>query len=212
MRRLPAALLLAMLAPAAAAADAASVLRALETAGRSLKTMQAGFVETRLVVLLDEKTVQKGTVYLQVPGRFRWNYLVPQESAVMIRDGEFFRYFPRSKQVFKGKAKGEADLLVGFGPGAAGLGDKYKVTLVGEETVAGLRCHVLDLQPRPEQNSVFSAIRLYVDQARGIPVQTRLTEPTGDHTTILFEKVTVNGALPKDAFDLKLPKDVVEVR
>lgn len=210
MKRLAAALSLALLAPAAA--DAAPVLRALETAGRSLKTMQAGFVETKLAVLLDERTVQKGTVYLQVPGRFRWNYLLPQASAVQIRDGEFFRYFPRSRQVFRGKANGEADLLVAFAPGAAGLGKKYEVTLVGEETVAGQRCHVLDLQPRPEQNSVFSAIRLYVDQAQGIPVQTRLTEPTGDHTTILFEKVTVNGALAKDAFDLKLPRDVVEVR
>lgn len=211
MRRALRALLCA-LAPAAGAADAASVLASLEAAGRSLKTMQAGFVESKVVVLLEETTVQKGTVYLQVPGRFRWNYVTPQESAVLIRDGQFFRYFPRSKQVFKGKAKGEADLLVGFGPGAAGLGQKYKVTLAGEEKVGAVPAHVLDLAPRPEQSSVFSAIRLYVDKARNIPVQTRLTEPTGDHTTIRFENVVVNGVLPKDAFDLKLPRDVVEVQ
>jgi outer membrane lipoprotein-sorting protein len=43
-------------------------------------------------------------------------------------------------------------------------------------------------------------------------VQTRLTEPTGDHTTIRFEGVDLNAPLPAGAFELKLPRDVVEVQ
>ena len=132
---------------------------------------------------------------------------------MLIKDGRFERYFPRSRQVFRGEARGEADLLVGFGPGAAGLGRKYEVSLVGEETVTGVSAHVLELKPRPGQaGSIFAGIRLWVDKQRSIPVQTRLREPTGDHTTIRFEGVVVNGSLPKGAFDLKLPADVVEVR
>jgi outer membrane lipoprotein-sorting protein len=42
-------------------------------------------------------------------------------------------------------------------------------------------------------------------------VQTRLTEPTGDYTTVRFEEVRLNVKLPAGAFDLRLPKDVVEV-
>ena len=68
-----------------------------------------------------------------------------------------------------------------------------------------------DLREVSKNPGLFSAIRLWVDKARSIPVQTRLTEPTGDHTTIRFEKVQVNQPLPKDAFLLKLPKDVTEV-
>ena len=131
---------------------------------------------------------------------------------MLIKDGRFARYFPKSKQVFRGPAKGEADLLVGFGPGAADLGKKYEVTLVGEEAVGGAASWVLDLKPRPAGEGLFSGIRLWVDKARSIPVQTRLTEPTGDYTTIRFENVVVNGPLPRDAFDLALPKDVVEVK
>ncbi|MFI5184709.1 MAG: outer membrane lipoprotein carrier protein LolA, partial [Vicinamibacteria bacterium] len=111
-------------APAAPLADAPSVLSSLEAAGRSLKTMSADFVETKVLVLLDEKTESRGDVLLQVPGRFRWNYTLPQPSVTLVKDGRFSRYFPQSKQVFRGVAKGEADLLVGFGPGAAGLGQK----------------------------------------------------------------------------------------
>jgi outer membrane lipoprotein carrier protein len=204
-----AALLLALLA-AAPGGDAASVLQSLEKAGRNLKTMQADFVETRVNVILDEKTEMRGKVTLQVPGRLRWDYTAPQPSVMMIKDGRFARYIPQSKQVFRGQAKGEADLLIGFGPGTSELGKKYEVTLLPEESVGGAPAYVLDLKPR--NPGLFSAIRLWVDKAKFIPVQTRLTEPTGDHTTITFQKVEQNKALPASAFELNLPKDVTEVQ
>jgi outer membrane lipoprotein carrier protein len=198
----------------AATPDARAVLASLEQAGRRLETMQADFVETKVLVLLDERQQTRGHVYLRVPGRLRWSYTAPQESVTLVKDGEFARYVPQTKQVFRGPARGESDLLVGFGPGAADLGRKYDVTLVGEESVDGVAAHVLDLVPRPEQggSGLFQSIRLWVDKARFIPVQTRLTEPTGDHTTIRFENVRLNAALPADAFELKLPPGVVEVR
>ena len=70
---------------------------------------------------------------------------------------------------------------------------------------------MLDLKPR-NPDSLFSGIRLWVDKQRHIPVQTRLMEPTGDHTTIRFEAVALNQAHKKKAFDLDLPKDVIEVK
>jgi outer membrane lipoprotein carrier protein len=193
-------------------ASADGVLRSLEKAGQALKTMKADFVETKVLVLLNDRQETQGDVMLQVPGRLRWNYTSPQPSVMLIKDGSFARYIPKSKQVFRGAARGEADLLVGFGPGAAGLGRKYEVTLVGQEDVGGAPSWVLDLKPRAGESGLFSAIRLWVDEARSIPVQTRLTEPTGDYTTIRFDKVEINGRLPPGAFDLKLSKDVVEVK
>jgi len=197
---------------AAPAGDPSVVLDSLEKAGRALKTMQASFVETKVIVLLDEKQESLGTVMMRIPGRLRWNYETPRPSVLLIEHGKFARYIPSSKQVFRGSARGEADLLVGFGPGAAGLGKKYEVTLVGEEAVEGCSTHVLDLKPKAGQSGLFSGIRLWVDKERSIPLQTRLTEPTGDHTTIRFEKVRINEALPAKVFDLDLPGDVVELK
>jgi outer membrane lipoprotein carrier protein len=203
----------ALLALLAAPADPGGVLRSLEQSGRALHTMKAAFVETKVLVILNENQETRGNVLLEVPGRLRWDYTAPQPSIMMIKDGTFARYIPRTKQVFRGTARGEADLLVGFGPGAAGLDKKYQVRLVGEEAVAGAPTWVLDLKPRPGQASgLFSEIRLWVDKTRSIPVQTRLTEPTGDHTTIRFTDVALNTALPRGSFDLKLPRDVVEVQ
>jgi len=206
------ALLAVLLLAAPTSSDVDAVLRSLEKAGQALKTMKADFVETKVLVLLNDAQETRGDVMLHVPGRLRWNYTSPQPGVMLIKDGAFARYIPKSKQVFRGAARGEADLLVGFGPGAAGLGKKYEVTLVGKETVGGAPAWMLDLKPRSGESGLFSGIRLWVDEARSIPVQTRLTEPTGDYTTIRFERVVVNGHLPPGVFDLKLPKDVVEVK
>lgn len=211
-RALGALLVLGAVAVSAAAADTAQVLKSLEDAGRGLKTMKASFVETKVSVLLEETTESRGEVALAVPGRFRWDYKAPTPGVMLVKDGQFSRYVPQSQQVFRGPAKGEADLLVGFGPGAAGLGGKYDVTLVGEEKVGEAAAYVLDLKTKKGQAGLFAAIRLWIDKARFIPVQTRLTEPTGDHTTVRFEQVVVNGPLPAKTFDLALPKDVVEVK
>ena len=202
----------ALAAGPARGGDAEAVLARLEEAGRALETMSARFVEVKTLVLLDENEQSTGVVLLEVPGRLRWNYREPQESVMLIKDGRFARYFPRTKQVFRGEARGEADLLVGFGPGAADLEQKYAVTLVGEESAAGRPANVLDLVPRAGESGLFSEIRMWVDAERFFPVQTRLTEPTGDYTTIRFEDARINQGLPKDAFDLKLPGDVVEVK
>src|SRR6267142_61962 len=201
-----AALALLLAAAPAAEGDPTAVLKALETAGRGLKTMKAAFVETKVLTLLNEKQETRGNVTLQIPGRMRWDYVTPQPGVMMIKDGAFARYVPQTKQVFRGPARGEADLLVGFGPGAADLGKKYEVTLLPEEKVGAIPAYVLDLKPR-SGGGLFSAIRLWVDKARVIPVQTRLTEPTGDYSTIRFDNVIVNRPLPSTAFELKLPKD-----
>jgi outer membrane lipoprotein carrier protein len=207
----PLVLALALVAGTAGPATQA-VLDSLEQAGRELKTMRADFVESKMLLLLEEEERREGRVSLHVPGRLRWDYSAPQESVTLIKNGRFARYLPRSKQVFRGEARGESDLLVGFGPGAADLDSKYEVTLVGEEEVDGAAAYVLDLRPRPETSNggLFTEIRLWVEKRRHIPVQTRLTEPTGDYTTIRFENVEINGSLPRGSFDLKLPKDVEE--
>lgn len=204
--------LLPVLLLAAPARDPAAVLKALAEAGRALKSLQAAFVETKVIVLLDDRQESRGSLTMQIPGRLRWNYDTPRPSVMVIKDGRFTRYIPASKQVFRGTAKGDADLLVGFGPGAVGLGQKYQVTLVGDEVVGGRATDVLDLTPKDASSSLFSGIRLWVDQERGMPVQTRLTEPTDDYTTIRFEKVRINERLPAKTFDLDVPGDVVELK
>jgi len=49
---------------------------------------------------------------------------------------------------------------------------------------------------------------LWVDQSRWIPIQTRLTESSGDYLTIRFENMRFNPKLPDKTFKLSVPSDV----
>jgi outer membrane lipoprotein-sorting protein len=102
------------------APDSAAILKSLETAGRGLKTMKASFVETKVLVLLNETQETRGDVLLQVPGRLRWNYTSPQPSAMVIKDGRFSRYIPKSKQVFRGQPGARPTSWSASGPGPPG--------------------------------------------------------------------------------------------
>jgi outer membrane lipoprotein carrier protein len=184
-----------------------AVLDSLSKSGRELQTMTAEFQQTKVNVILNESEESRGKVQLKIPGKVRWDYLSPQPGVMLLAHGQFQRYFPQTKQVFRGNVKGEADLLLGFGPGATKLDEKYDVNLAADELVSGRATYVLDLVPKKAQAeaSLFSKIRLWVDKERSIPSQIRLTEPTSDYTTILFDKVHVNGPLKDDAFELKTP-------
>ena len=165
-------------------------------------------------MLLDEKQESRGSVPLQIPGRLRWNYEAPQPSVMLVKDGRFARYIPRASRSSAGQAKGEADLLVGFGPGAAGLGKKYQVTLVGEEAV-GERA---DPRSRPEAEGrpgrpLLRASVSGWTRSGGSRCRRRLTEPTGDHTTIRFDDGADQRAAAREgASTWTLPGDVVEVK
>jgi len=67
---------------------------------------------------------------------------------------------------------------------------------------------------RPSRTRIVDLLDLVglPHKIRFVPVQTRLTEPTGDHTTVRFDKVVINGPLKAGSFDLALPQDVVEVQ
>ena len=94
------AVLLPILLAAPASQDPSAVLKALETAGRGLKTMKAAFVETKVLTLLSEKNETRGNVLLQVPGRLRWDYTAPQPGVMMIKDAAFARYVPQTNEVW----------------------------------------------------------------------------------------------------------------
>ena len=97
-------------------------------------------METKVLVLLDEKQeTRRQRATCRCPAVCAGATRAPQRERMLIRDGRFARYIPQSKQVFRGQAKGEADLLVGFGPGAADLGQKYEVTLMGRRASAARR-------------------------------------------------------------------------
>lgn len=190
------------------------ILAEMSKAGKRLKTMSANFVQTDYDHLLKDEEETRGKLYLAVPGRIRWEHAPPREKVLLVKDDLVRVYNPTARQVHefergKGSKSGGADLLIGFGGGNEKIGEAYDVSLVGESEATA----TLSLVPRPDnQTSMFTKIELTLDKKTWTPVRSVFHSPNRNRADIRFENVVLNGALPKDVFELKLPPNVEIVR
>jgi len=197
-----------------ASADRLSeVLEAMEKAGNELQTLSAEFEQTDHDYILEDEDVSSGKLFVEIPGRIRWEYAPPAEKVLLVKDDLVRVYNPVAAQVQEfdrssGGSTGGMDLLVGFGSGNDDIQQKYDGSVL-DETPDHV---VLKLIPKPESGSLFTAIELTVDKKSWTPTRTVLHEPSRNRTDISFREMVINGELPGSVFELELPENVEIIR
>jgi len=185
------------------------ILAEMQKAGDALKTLSADFQQTDYDAILEDRDISRGKLYLQPPGRVRWEHVEPAPKVLVVRDQLARLYNPTAGQVneFETNSGGSSgfNLLVGFGSGSDEIAKNYDASLL-EETASSV---VLKLVPKPDSPaSIFAAIELTVDKTTWTPVRSVFREMNRDHTDIDFDNVVVNGKLPDNIFELDLPPGV----
>ena len=72
------------------------------------------------------------------------------------------------------------------------------------ENVQGVNAGKLELTPKsPRVKNMFNLITLWIDPARGVSVQQRFDEPSGDYRVTKYGNIEVNKKLNNDVFKLK---------
>lgn len=196
-----------------------TVLARMEAAGRAFRNLEANIERTKVVVIVDDHSTSSGKLYFarnQDKSLIRMNIEKPARQELLINDDLVHMYFPRINQVQVvnlGENQNKAEFLaIGFGQSSVDLLKYYEVRLVGEQFINGIATSVLDLKPRSTDfSAIFSNIRLWIDQDRWIPLQTKLTEAGGDYLDVRFSNIKINGRLSDSVFELKLPKDVQRI-
>jgi outer membrane lipoprotein-sorting protein len=91
--------------------------------------------------------------------------------------------------------------MVGFGSSAS-LTRVYSARYLKEELINNQKTSVLELIPK-SSGAMFTKVMLWVDQVKGLPLQIRLYETTGDYLTVLFENMAINPKLNDNIFKIK---------
>ena len=196
------------------------VLAKMEEVGKSFKFMQATMERTKVTVIVNDKALDSGTVYFTRRGqdpRIKLDITRPEQQHMLIDNGKALLYFPKLKQVQEytlGKNQDKAEfLLIGFGQSNENIKKFYDASVVGEEVIDGQKTSILELKPKSVQvKAMFSNVRLWMDQQRWIPVQSKLTEGSGDYMVIKFTNIKMNAKIGESVFDLKMPKDVQVIK
>jgi outer membrane lipoprotein-sorting protein len=189
-----------------------SVLDSMDKSAANFHSAQCDFVADLYQKVVDDHDFQKGTMYFRRQSdsmEMAADITSPGKKYVLFSNGLVSYYQPSIDQVTeysagKNKAAFESFLVLGFGGRGHDLTNSYDVTYGGVEQVDGVNAAKLVLRPKsPRVRNMFQTITLWIDPARGVTVQQRFDEPSGDYRLTKYSNIQINHKIPGDVFKLK---------
>jgi outer membrane lipoprotein carrier protein len=190
-------------APGGRSADPAGAARSLEARLNAVRALSARFTQTLESAALPSAQVEKGRVYLQRPGRMRWEYDDPP-GKLAVADGErSWLYLPEDRQVLV------APLPDARHDQGIGLLLRERLDLLAEfepdwgPAPEGGGAPSLLLRPRAPQASFD---RLVVDlDATNFPIRLTVVDPLGGSVTYRLMGLRFADRLDEDLFRFAPP-------
>jgi outer membrane lipoprotein-sorting protein len=217
LRWASAAILLAGAAWAQQSPDAQSnaaldkVLAQMDTTAANFRTTEASFVWDQYEKVVNETDTQKGKIYFRRASKetqMAADITEPDKKSVLFTGGKIEVYQPRIDQVTvynagKNREAFESFLVLGFGAGGHDMLKSFEVKYLGTENIDGTETAKLNLVPKsPKIRNNFDHIVLWIDPARGISVQQRLFEPSGDYRLAKYSDIKLNQKISDSVFKL----------
>lgn len=220
---------LGLICAAAAAAQAPAptleqVLSKMDEAARNFQTIAADITYTKVTVIVNDKSVEKGQVLFKRNRgkrndfKIRINFREPAERIVLLSGNKGSIYRPKIAQVEEydlGEHKEAIDqfLLLGFGTPGHDIANAYNMVVAGTEKVGNQDTVKLDLTPKSAGVArSIKKVELWISRETWQPVQQKFTEPSDDYLITEYTSPKLNAPIPDSEFDLKLPRNVKRVR
>ena len=196
----------------AVAQDAAEPdVRAILARGRAVyegvSSMQAGFVQTIEIPILERSRTGRGTWYQKGRSRFKMDFSDP-DGDVIVSDGEhLWLYYPSTHpgQVIRSTIDGNVT-----GAGLVDLqgrifaeADNYDVAWEGEEVIEGAATHRLLLTPRAE--SPYRSVRVWIALDGYLVRKFEIVERNETVRTVVLMDLLPNEPVPDDVFEFEPP-------
>lgn len=195
------------------AAQGKDILRLLEAKYKETKTFTGEFEQLKVSEMFLEEIRSEGRFWYEKPGKFRCEYLPPNEQVNLILDDVAYMYIPEIKQVEVYRFKSEDSpikklnqMLLGFGVSVEDVLEVYHVRSLPEEETGDL--FALHFKPRSKEEGLnFESIKLWVKKKNLVPARLLFLEPGGDTTRIELEKVEFNRKIKPSVFKPDFPED-----
>lgn len=166
-----------------------------------LNTFQASFEQTVVDSNGEQVQQSEGKVWIQKPGRFRWDYQTPYKQLIVADGKKLWTYDEDLQQatvkpVDDALSSTPAMLLSGFRP----LSELMSWQSLGNDE--GKRWFTLS--PKQDDSAV-EKVRLAFDKDQLAIIE--VSDSFGNQTRIVFTGITRNRELDPGLFELKLPAD-----
>jgi outer membrane lipoprotein-sorting protein len=199
------------------AGDLDAALSRIDSAGAAFHGMSAHLRRLSHTAVINEDTVDSGTVLLKRPKprdmRMLVEFTQPDPKTVAFQGRKVDIYYPKIQTVQEFDVGQNRDLLnqfflLGFGTSRADLQNEYTIRFVGSETLDGKPTERLELIPKSK--AVFEHLKkfeLWIADS-GYPIQQKFYLPGGDYMLMTYSDMKINPNLPDAALKLQVPKNV----
>lgn len=173
------------------------------------RTLEGRFEQVLLSSALGAGPSEKGRVYLERPGRVRWEYEDPEPKTAMVMDGRTLVYLPADHQLLRGKLE-PGSILPRLLAGGTALREAFELAVVEGETRSD-RARIA-LSPRGPSEEVVEAV-VTVRTGTGELLEADITDAAGNRMRYRFTGWRRNRALPEGVFSFEPPPgtEIVEV-
>jgi outer membrane lipoprotein carrier protein len=191
---------------------ALALLRDAAARYRQVDAFCARFQQELVVPLLRETTHSSGSLCQARPNLFAMRFGDP-EGDVVVADGDsFWVYYPSidPRQVLQ--------FTMEVRPGGLDFQreflevpeEKYELAYIGEETVQGIRAHVIHADPLGDPG--FRAARVWLDSERALILRARIEMENGSVRTVSLTDIRLNPPSDPDRFKFVPPAGAQVIR
>lgn len=194
-------------APPAAAGpashDLVAAVRALQSWLDGTKTLEARFRQSLVSGALGATTSESGRMYLERPGKLRWDYLDPDRKIALLIGNHTELYLEDDRQLTRGRLTAEQGLFPRLLAGREKVEELFDASLAPgaapDRGSARLR-----LTPKGAAGAL-SEVVLTVRRGDGAIESAEVLDEAGNRTTYLLMGLKRNGKLPDGLFAFEPP-------
>jgi len=197
-------LLAAALLATGAPADKPQVVAGLQAWLDGTRTLDLRFRQSLVSGALGTSVSESGRLYLERPGKIRWDYLDPERKIALLLGDRTILYLEEERTMSRGRLSGEQGLFPKLLAGGSRVDELFTATLVATPTTGGRGAYRLRLVPKADA-AAASSVTLTLRPPSFSIEGAELLDETGNRTTYTFSDVKRNRSLPDAVFGFEPP-------
>jgi outer membrane lipoprotein carrier protein len=184
--------------------DKATVVAGLQAWLDGTSTLDVRFRQSLVSSALGTTASETGRLYLERPGKLRWDYLEPEKKVALLIGDRTELYLEEERLLSRGRLTGEQGLFPRLLAGHDRVEALFSANLVATPSTGGNGSYRLRLVPRVEPASA-TAVTLTLHPRDFAIEAAEVLDDTGNRTTYTFSSLRRNRALPDGLFAFEPP-------
>lgn len=203
----------AVLAVANPTAEQATVVAGLQAWLDGTTTLDMRFRQSLVSGALGTSSSETGRLYLERPGKLRWDYLEPDKKIALLLGDRTALYLEEDRVMTRGRLSGEQGLFPRLLAGHDPVDALFAASLVATPKSGGHGSYRLKLVPKGE-HAAMTEVTLTLHPPEFAIEAAELLDETGNRMTYTFSGLRRNRALPEGLFAFEPPPgtEVVDER